>query len=124
MSETNLITIPKNKLLFLDKKAKVGWAKYYEELEINHILQLEYVNYIKKLEKQLNKKDNSLPSHLITEMKDMYSKLHKKVECPICLEEIQIDNIIWSSCKCKNKYCKGCYEKIDKCAICRGKIYK
>ena len=48
----------------------------------------------------------------------------KEIECYICYENIEIDKIVWSSCKCNTKICGECYSKINECGLCRGKIYK
>ena len=46
--------------------------------------------------------------------------MSKKIKCPICLEDIETDNLQIS--KCGHKYCSTCYGNINKCAICRKGI--
>ena len=61
-----------------------------------------------------------------SEIKDIYKTIKKQIECPICLENIEIDDMKFSSCG--HKYCETCLNKLKsedpaKCAICRRKIY-
>ena len=50
---------------------------------------------------------------------EMYQKLGEKKECPICFEEIDVENIFIT--KCKHYFCKKCVNKqrLNECALCR-----
>jgi len=116
-----------NKIKALEKKSKVGWAKYYGSETIRHNLVRDYIIRMRQLEEEIKKRDAPLyekahiPEFVKTEMINMIKELKKEIECPICLIEIKTDEIKFSSCG--HKYCNSCLSKIDKCAICRKKIY-
>jgi hypothetical protein len=48
----------------------------------------------------------------------------EKEECPICLQEIEKNNKITTSCK--HDFCKSCLDLVlkngDKCPLCREKL--
>ena len=48
--------------------------------------------------------------------------LKKKLDCPICLDLIEPNQLQISSCG--DKYCKDCYSHIDQVAICRKMLKK
>ena len=50
---------------------------------------------------------------------EMYQKLGEKKECPICFDEIDVENIFITTCK--HYFCKKCVNKQNthKCAMCR-----
>ena len=60
--------------------------------------------------------------HIVEEIEKMTAELRKQIECPICLEIIEVGHLKMTGCG--HKYCEECYNKIDECAICRKKIYK
>ena len=108
----------------LEKKAKIGWAMYFKEQEEHHTLMVENYELMKKLNTMntdTTTENQKLPSNLVEEIKELYTVMKRKVECPICYEEMSSDDFIISSCNCKVKYCKCCYEKLNECAICKWK---
>ena len=80
-----------NKINYQKKQTAYAWAKYYQA-ETQQLVQ-----------------------------KDLMIELKKKIECPICLDIIDPENLGIS--KCGHKYCKGCLDKqietTNKCAMCR-----
>tara|TARA_R110000744_G_C19222151_1_gene547218 strand:+ start:304 stop:660 length:357 start_codon:yes stop_codon:yes gene_type:complete len=103
----------------LNKQKSFAWGKFYEESKSNHKLLLDKYESEKKLCESVG-----LPVHIQTEIKELMKITKKEVECYICYENIEVDKIVWSSCKCNTKICGECYDKIDTCGLCRGKIYK
>jgi rubrerythrin len=117
------------KLNATNKKVKYAWAKYYSEIR-THLIEdrTQYIT-ITKIQTQLI--DNqSIPTHIKSELKEMAQILKKKWECPICMDFIEVDNLDITNCG--HYYCKGCLEQWktteknkgnDKwtCAICKKK---
>ena len=104
-----------NKLRWAKKQTAYAWAKYYEELEVNHN---QSVNQY-KINSQVAEVEE-LPQFLVNEIADLTKKLKKEISCPICfdvIEELKITG-------CGHKYCKECFTKISECAICRKKLKK
>lgn len=104
-----------NQLKYSKKQTSYAWAKFYEAESNQH---LENVVQYQKIEVFSQVED--IPLHIIAEFKEMMKQLKKKIECPICLEVIEVDDMKLAGCG--HKYCSTCFEKIDKCAICRKKI--
>lgn len=102
-----------------DRQRKVAWAKYFEELNRNHDQSVQRYIKIKEVVET-----DATPQFIIDELKDMYEKLKKEVECPICLEIIPHKKI--EITKCGHKFCKDCYDQMvatnNKCGICRKQI--
>jgi hypothetical protein len=114
------ITIVEKKRL--EKKAKIGWAMYYNELEETHCLIQQNYELVKKLNNlNANTENQKLPSNLVDEIRELYDVMKRKVECPICYEEMESNDFIISACNCKVKYCKDCYDKLNECAMCKWK---
>ena len=104
------------------KQTSYAWAKYYEserEALGDNIAQYERVNGVMIDEA-------GLPDFVKIEMMEMIKELKKKIECPICLEVIEVDHLDIS--KCGHKYCKDCLGRLKqstkKCAVCRKKLCK
>lgn len=96
-----------------EKKQKgYAWFKFYEAESKNHEQSIQTINTLQEF----------VPNFIQNELKDLYTKLKTEISCPICLEELQTDQIKFSSCG--HKYCADCLSKIDKCALCKKKIYK
>jgi len=60
----------------------------------------------------------TLSLHFTNEYYDMNTELGRQVICSVCLDQISRDNLRLS--KCCHIFCKGCIEKLDKCAVCRN----
>mgnify|MGYP003123435471 FL=1 len=103
-------------LTYSKKRTAFAWAKYYEELSTNHEQNINHYNINSEI---LNGVDE-MPSHIVIEIEKMTAELKKQIECPICLDVIQVGGLKISGCG--HKYCGGCFTQIDKCAICRRKI--
>jgi hypothetical protein len=106
-----------NQLKWAKKQTAFAWAKYYEEINSSHIDDVHQYNQI-----QVFTEVEDIPLHIIVEFKNMMKELKKKIECPICLEIIEGDDMKLTGCG--HKYCSKCYDQIDKCAICRKSIKK
>jgi hypothetical protein len=68
-----------------------------------------------------------IPNFVLTELKDMMEELGKKVECPICFEDTDPQDISFG--KCGHKFCSGCMTRLktqgqghlrNKCPMCRS----
>lgn len=117
------ITMSKRQYESFIRKTKVGWAMFYASETLNHGLHIGYMKTINDMiEEAEGETKEILPDFVETEMKELYSQLKKTVECPICYEEINKDNMKFSSCG--HKYCETCLSKIKECAVCRKTIYK
>jgi len=111
-------------LKYKESARRAGFAMFYSEKTKNFTLNLENKKLYKKLLDDGDKE--GLPIHIISELKELYTKTSKLCECPICLEEMNPDDMVFSSCG--HLYDKKCYDKLcamndAKCAICRRKIY-
>ena len=100
------------------KQTAFAWAKYYEEVNTTHEL-------CKKMYKLYEEQDNG-SEYLTTQLKECFIELKKKIDCPICLEVIELENLKISSCG--HKYCNTCYEELmkmeePKCALCKKKLW-
>tara|TARA_R100000951_G_scaffold115995_1_gene126048 strand:+ start:750 stop:1112 length:363 start_codon:yes stop_codon:yes gene_type:complete len=114
------------KIKALERKAKMGWASYYRLQEEHHSQISGLSTIICMLNLKINESDNDekehIPDFLKNELVEMYDKLKKEIECPICFTELKSDEIKFSSCG--HKFCGECLSKLDNCAICRKKIYR
>ena len=99
----------------LRKQKAFAWAKYYQSINEQHIGNVGYYTTINNVMEEYE-----LPTHLVNEFQELLKKLHKKIECPICLEIIDDLKITG----CGHKFCGTCFQKIETCAICRKKIKK
>jgi len=106
-----------NKNRALEKSKKFAWGKYYGE--INNQLNQNTTQY-----NRMKEFVETIPTHIKEEYINMLEELKKQIECPICLENINTDNLQLSNCG--HKYCKSCYDRIlidsNKCAICKKKL--
>jgi hypothetical protein len=103
----------------LEKQRRVAWAKFYEITDWYYEDMNKMYEMITKLKEE---NDYEFPSHIKNEMLEMYDDLKKKIECPICYENMNKDNLHIT--RCGHKICKECYKNVDKCPICRNTIYK
>ena len=103
-------------------KSKLGWAKYYQETRWSHTALFETLNIIKNIKEQVNNDDYEIPLHIVTEINTLYKDQKKKIECPICLEDLEE----FALSKCGHKYCDPCLKKLidtsNKCGICRKQL--
>ena len=120
MSGKITITVKEKKAL--ERKAKTGWALYFRADEENYILQEQNYNLIKKMKNVIDTNEaHKLPTNLEDEIRELYNVLKRKIECPICFDEMSSEDFVLSNCYCRTKYCKTCYEKLNECAVCKNK---
>jgi len=104
----------KRKIQLVERKRRYAWAKFYEARELEHVHMLKMIE-------MYNNKTNAMPNHIKNELKELYDALKQTVCCPICLHEINKDDLDWS--QCGHKYCKACLQRLkntsNKCALCR-----
>ena len=112
----------------LERKAKMGWAAFFQSQNRNHDVHIAYMNKINNLQNKIQElsKLKDIPVHILNELVELYDIAKKEVECPICLEIIPTDKIKFSSCG--HKYCEVCLNTLksqnpSKCAICRRRLY-
>jgi hypothetical protein len=108
-----------NQLENLEKRRRYAWAKYFREVEnrLNDDRNSYYtidnlLNYRTRGGKSIQ-----LPKHLVSEIETLHKELKKNITCPICLTEIETRQLKISYCG--HKYCNDCFQKIDKCAVCK-----
>jgi len=125
---SNTISMTQRQKNQLERKAKVGWACFYRAEQTNHRLHMEYMADIKNLQGQLEllsgqqSQEISIPPFIHEEIRNLLKKTSDEISCPICLEELEVEQIKFSSCG--HKFCESCLSKIDECAVCRRKLYK
>ena len=107
------------KLAWSKKQTSYAWAKYYEcERERLTENTHNYEGLTQVVERE------TTPQFVIDELKDMIIELKKQIECPVCMEIIQPEDIGFT--KCGHKYCSECLERLKtttkKCALCNRKI--
>tara|TARA_R110000787_G_scaffold197875_2_gene309066 strand:- start:602 stop:961 length:360 start_codon:yes stop_codon:yes gene_type:complete len=103
-----------------ERKAKMGWAKYFALLNEQHERDLVAVTILKEVVVK------EMPEHVRVELVALLTEAKKKIDCPICLDEIPPGEIDMT--QCGHKFCKTCLAQVKsqpdpKCSICRTKIY-
>ena len=103
-----------------EKKAKMGWAKYYSLLEEDHSQQVIYS------ERLVEVSTKEMPEHIRRELISLLEQVKKKINCPICLDVIPTGEIDMT--QCGHKFCKTCMNKLKEtpqpqCSICRKRIW-
>jgi len=103
-----------NKINYQKKQTAYAWAKYYQA-ETQQLVQ-NIVVY-----KKMDELPPETPDFVLEQLRELMIELKKKIECPICMDIIDPENLGIS--KCGHKYCKGCLDKqietTNKCAMCR-----
>lgn len=86
------------------KRTRFAWAKYYEVL--NTELTTEHRAY-----ETYNRiaGDEGIPEHIKAELKEMGELLHKKWECPVCLDMIEPGQLEITNCG--HYYCRECLRR-------------
>ena len=112
----------------LERKAKRGWAAFFQSQNKDHEVHMRYVDKINILREKIADLSElkDIPVHILNELKELYEIAKKEISCPICLDVIEVNNIKFSNCG--HKYCEGCLNTLksqnpSKCAICRRRIY-
>ena len=112
---------PAQLIASLKRQKAYAWAKYYEE--VNENLEANTTQYF-LLERVVGNQrtsvedaEKALPTNLTDEIGEMLEKLKKDIECPVCFGRLNRENLAITSCG--HKYCKECFARLDKCAVCR-----
>ena len=110
----------------LERRRSYAFAMYYQAEQKNHQEFIDLYTKHKSLCEELETVQG-VPSHIVNELKAQYAKDKKKIDCPICLDVIAVDNLKFSSCG--HKYCSNCLDRLfeqpePKCGICRKKLFR
>jgi hypothetical protein len=116
----------------IDSQRKYAWANYYNEA--NAMVGGNYAQ-VRRLTRIVE--NDSIPTMVLNELKELLAETKKKIECPICLESIhpklpaegegegEEDPKILKISPCGHKYCEECWLTLSlttkTCAICRRK---
>ena len=101
------------------KKTKYAWAMYFNEINERH--EHDLTSYQTR-QTQIQTYAEILPLHLLKEMRELLKKDKQVIDCPICLEVIDMDSLQITTCG--HKYCKTCLDQLKKmpsakCALCK-----
>ena len=107
------------RLYSMEKQKSYAWSRVFAEVEENLERDTGLWEKTQKMEEEL---DNiGIPTHFKNEFMEMSEALKKKIECPICYENLDKDSVKITNCG--HKYCKDCYNKLsattNECALCR-----
>ena len=105
----------------LNNQRKYAWAQYYQLLNRTHS---DTYSAYQTNTRLLETATETLPLFLLKEIRELHKKQRSQLECPVCMEIIELDGLKITSCG--HKYCEKCYmdPRLEKCAICRKKIYR
>ena len=114
----------KSQLKWSKKQTSFAWSQYYELQRQEFEDSLQTVNHY-----ETEELDDEIPIglnlHLQKMIKDLYQKAKAKVECAVCLERIESDDLKTGKCGHNFHQCcidKWCEEGNKKCPICRKKF--
>lgn len=111
---------------YSEKRRRYAWSCYFKERETNHKQQLENAKLVQKIFDLTEAEADSIPSHVVSELKELYKETKKQVQCPICWEVVPVDKLDFT--KCGHKYCKPCLdqwkEQKPTCCVCRKPLKK
>jgi len=115
----------KRQLKYKDGARRAGFAMFYASENKLFERNMEVKDLTKRLLEE-NKEVGGMPTHIENELKELYKLTKKDCSCPICLDDLEKDTMLFSSCG--HLYCPTCYTTLvnqtnPKCAICRKKIY-
>ena len=109
-------------LAYSKKQTSYAWGKYYEA--VNRRLTTDY-NIHRTLQRTTT--EEAIPTHIVTELKQMATDLRKTWECPICFEMIIPNGLEITNCG--HYFCNPCLTELKhnnptdcKCPVCRKKI--
>ena len=103
----------------LKRQKAFAWAKYFEITRDTHNDNVRNYQIINAMNDCV---DVKLPTHLHNEMNDLLTKTKQKIDCPICLEIINMDDL--HIVGCGHKFHSNCIMQCDKCPICRKRLKK
>ena len=112
------------------KKSRYAWGQYFQ---LRNELFNHHENIYNEVEEEIGtyeEGDVALSPHLMNFIKDLYEEAKKNVECPICIEKIDSNDL--ETTGCGHNYHKECLCRVKEnspnrfinCPICRKKIYK
>ena len=108
------------------KQTAYAWARYYQECEESLASDTRAYHGIVNATESDGVADEVIPQFVIDELKGLLDELKKKIECPICFDVIEANDL--GITNCGHKYCKTCLDRLKtttkKCAICRKTIAK
>ncbi len=118
------------------RKSRYAWGQYYqlrnELFDLQTNIYDEVNETIDEGEQTFNENHNETNSFLMSFIRELYKKAKHSVECPICLEQIDGDELETTSCG--HNYHRNClaqlkascnkYPKHIECAVCRKNIFK
>ena len=110
----------------MDKRRRLGWAKYFEEWNESHTRQVE--NYESQMETFSEiEVIEAVPQFIKDDMEQMIVKLRLEIECPVCMEIIDAQGGQLEITKCGHKFCKDCIKRVKEsesptCPTCRKTI--
>ena len=123
MNYNNLNQLTKQQLirkcLSLERRRKMGWGKYFAEVNNNVNMNIDVMGDIRDA---LNNEE--IPIHFQMKFKELVDKYKHKYECPICLEDLNTNTM--EITKCGHLFHKNCINSwkntSDKCPNCRIKM--
>jgi hypothetical protein len=103
---------------------KFAWAKYYEALR-DRAETAVVVFRQAGIPTTSAAAPTECPAHLSKEFFDMALELRKEMNCPICMEAVNRENVVHTFCG--HLYCQPCLDQLKaqpqpKCATCRRKL--
>ena len=119
--------VPKSQLDYAKKQTAFAWHKYYEQMRRNLESERAYYQRLNSMvQDRMVEQEEEEEKYIITQLKELMVELKKKIECPICYEDIDPEHLGIS--KCGHKFCQPCLDRLKtstkKCAICNKKLCK
>ena len=112
------VTITQKELWALENKAKQGWKCYYIERDWALDWAQRRLQYMETAT-NLRRGEEVDIAHITRLFLEMYDKIGEKVDCPICLEQMEKNNTHLPICG--HLICKTCkmHPVVNKCPICQ-----
>lgn len=109
----------------MESKAKAGWRSYYvvcdEMWEMSALLHQSRTEN-RKIVSQIKEGVDVDLVFLKKQFVELYEQANKSCECPVCFDLMNKETLNVSSCG--HLTCKGCFEKMTECPICRKAYWK
>ncbi len=121
----------------MNNQRRYAWGQYFQMRNEMFELQEQMYNQINEqyddeepVEAQEIKLEDLDNEFLMKFIKQLYKDAKASVECPICLEKIEVDDL--DTTGCGHNYHKDCLQqlkdtasgKFANCAVCRRKVFK
>ncbi|XP_037822602.1 CCR4-NOT transcription complex subunit 4-like, partial [Lucilia sericata] len=83
----------------------------------------QYISKVKKVQNLRHKKDVLIPTYYIN-MNNLNNSVDEPVECPLCMEPLEVDDLNFFPCTCGYQICRFCWHRIrtdenELCPACR-----